>query len=174
MTPVVGEPPEDQRIMGRIGRLLAAIRQPGDAAVEYVGKVYADRAAGAPYRIAPDGAREIVGSRTPGGASAREVLDLARRLAETPPHARDPFTHFRVRLDRDDELDFEFAHVPREQDWPRLFMRGAGELSEEEARAHPIPRDDWLARRRLARGEITREAYDAEIRRVERSADQRR
>ncbi|SIO03123.1 hypothetical protein SAMN05444722_0174 [Rhodovulum sp. ES.010] len=104
-----------------------------------------------------------------------QIGDLVRRLRAIEPFASQrPFTHYRIRSSAEMPLSVEFADIPPEQTWARVYMRAVGALSESEAAAMMVPREQWLLRKQLHDRAITLTEFDAALARLEAGSGMRR
>jgi hypothetical protein len=92
----------------------------------------------------------------------REIMDKLQELCLTEFYARFNWNHVRVSLSEKGRINFKFAHVPEEDYWPNLFMKGASDLSDEEIARAYIPRDLWTKKVDLAIQRKERESKTAE------------
>ena len=102
--------------------------------------------------VKEDGSRGFYSdpSQRPPYALEREVIALLRRLRGLAPFRREPWTHAQVTLAADGRVRADFAYVDRDDEWANLYMRGASELTLEEAGQNFIPAPDWAEKPRRA------------------------
>ena len=53
------------------------------------------------------------------------------------------WTHFKISLTEQGNIDFKFAYIPKNDYWPGLFMRGVSELNKDELDEYNIPFEEW-------------------------------
>ncbi|WP_299730320.1 hypothetical protein [uncultured Tateyamaria sp.] len=138
----------DQDIVQEMGNLLGQLAHPAAEALIFRGKVYPEFNEGLAYWVEKDGQEKVFGS--PGSemplALIKDMLSLAEDLLATPVFQASPFTHFTLSLDRDLDLEMDFADIPVSQNWDNLFMKPVSALTLEEAREKFIPEEDWQSR----------------------------
>jgi hypothetical protein len=165
-----------QEIYDEIGKLLVGAAPPDAATMIFEGKDYDAHAEGGPYWIRHDGTEgRFTRHHAPPRGTEGAVMDLVRRLKAVEPFASDqPFTHYRIALTDKMKFSIDFAHIPQEQSWARVFMRPVGGLSEEEADALLVPKEHWQLRKRLHDGDITKAEFDAELAVIDAAFDARK
>lgn len=75
-----------------------------------------------------------------------KIAHLVKELHVFDEFKKDPFTHFEATLTHEKKFSLHFAWVPKLDCWPRLFMKGVSQLTEEEAKMHNIPKSEWQSR----------------------------
>ncbi|MCY7296226.1 hypothetical protein HJG39_12400 [Alteromonas sp. a30] len=60
--------------------------------------------------------------------------------------SKENWTHFKASLTEKGKFKIEFAYIPEDDSWPGVYMKRVSDLTEEEAKAHYIPEQDWLER----------------------------
>ncbi|CAH1538755.1 conserved hypothetical protein [Vibrio owensii] len=82
------------------------------------------------------------------GDNPTEILRLAvkqlEKLQRHPLFEKERWTHCRVSLSIEKELNIKFAYVEKKDTWPGVFMKGIGELTEQEAKQASVPEALWL------------------------------
>lgn len=53
------------------------------------------------------------------------------------------WTHFKISLSEEGEIDFAFAYNLKDDYWPGLFMKGVSDLNKDELDKYNIPLEDW-------------------------------
>ncbi|GMG82662.1 hypothetical protein LNKW23_18750 [Paralimibaculum aggregatum] len=137
--------PDDRELLREIGQILVDLAPPEAEAMVFRGRIYPGFAQGMPGWV------DAAGNETSFGEMDAElpsdsvlaILERAEALKRTPPFANAPFTHFEYRIDRNNEVGLDLAHIPEAQTWNNLYMRRIGELSREEAEDLSIPEADW-------------------------------
>ncbi len=83
-----------------------------------------------------------------------EILDkIEEQLKQLQNHKlfeKERWTHCKVTLSDEGNLNMKFAYIPWEDSWPGLFMKGISELTQEEADdKYSIPKEEWEKRQKL-------------------------
>ena len=75
-----------------------------------------------------------------------KIAHLVKELHDFDEFKKDPFTHFEATLTDEKKFSLNFAWVPQPDSWPRLFMKGVSQLTEDEAEKLHIPKSEWQSR----------------------------
>ncbi len=147
----MGDLTPDQEIYRKIGKIMAKIAPPAAAEMIVRGQVFESYTEGFASWTTDAGTEDRYPSmKAYPGREVDEIMDLAEELSRTPVFEAAPFTHFEMRLRPDGGFDARFADIPEEQSLPGLYMRGAADLTAEEAKAFGLSREEWEEKRARA------------------------
>lgn len=158
-----------ERIHRELARLLGSVAPQEAAEMHVEGFTFPDHDSHQAYWLRDDGSVGHFGFDQPDAID--RVGLLMREMRGLEPYAAEPWTHFHIKLTHEGQLTIDFAYIPEEQSMSGVYMRPVGGLSEAEAKAKFVPREDWAIRAELHRGEITKAQFDQGIRSIEQRFD---
>lgn len=131
---------KNQDILPEIGQILWKMFPKEAKTIVYKGMVYPTHDAMMVDWLDSSGVRiGPMGSDPTRHMAEKRIAALVRDLSKSPPFADDPFTHITVSVDDAGKLTLDVARIPEWDSWPRLYMRGVSEVTDDEARTLPIP-----------------------------------
>ena len=91
--------------------------------------------------LTQDGKKSFDFDKMPGEIGDK-IISLMEELRELEIFT-EKWTHFKISLNEEGEIDFAFAYIPKDDHGPNLFMRGVSDLQEHELDEYNIPFDEW-------------------------------
>lgn len=72
--------------------------------------------------------------------------DLMKKLQKCEIYAKEPWTQFKITLSNEGKFRINFAYIPEEDSWPRIFMKGISDFTEKEWQKTSILKELWEER----------------------------
>ncbi len=147
----MGDLTPDQAIYRKIGKIMSKIAPPAAAEMIVRGHVFESYNEGfASWQTDAGTEDRFPSMKAYPGREVDDIMDLVEELVRTPVFEAAPFTHFEMRLRPDGGFDARFANIPEEQSLPGLYMRGAADLTLDQAKEFGLSREDWEEKRARA------------------------
>lgn len=136
---------DDQEFYQKIGELLWSVMPIEANELIIYGQIY-DQHQSFRFTVEREGSIESL-------SLDREIRVQLRTLIEglqkCEIYAKEPWTQFKITLSNEGKFIINFAYILEEDSWPRIYMKGISDLSEDEWQETSIPKELWEERVRL-------------------------
>ncbi|MDV8157999.1 immunity protein YezG family protein [Acinetobacter bereziniae] len=138
---------KDQEIYRKIGELLWSIMPQEADIIYFIGKIYPEHQEWITRFMLKNGGLSTFDFGKEPSNIEMQISELVNGLKELDLF-KEKWTHYKISLTDNGKFNIDFAYILEEDNWPNLFMKGIGELTEEEWEKDysQIPRELWEER----------------------------
>lgn len=133
---------KQQDIYQKFGQVLWSVIPDNETSILYMGYLYDNFSATGCCREMDDGDTEYMPTSD---SISNQLFSLVSNLKQCDTN----WTHLKIKLHSTGNMICNFIHIPEEDSWPNLVMKGISDLTEEEWEETAIPKELWEERVRL-------------------------